>query len=360
MFARALSAELNARGFRSILCFPSLPVPVVGEFLDLPNTVVISDPGVFDKNPFQSGWSFARLLRHHPCSIVHLHFMGLVSPLPWVARLSGVTNLFFTNHGSQPEAGLSASLPLWKRWAKTLIHNPVKRFIAVSEYVRQSHIAPGQIPASRFSLIYNGIDIDRVDAAMAQPGGHFRQRFSIPADAMLVTQVSWMIEEKGVRDLLEAAALLLPHSPRVHFCIVGEGPCLDEYIREADRLGITPHCTFTGQIMDPFFEEVFVASDVICQPSRWQEAFGWVIGEAMAFGKPVIATRTGGIPELIDDGVTGFLVERRHPAELAQRLQDLLADPGLRIRMGHAARKSVCEHFSLQRNIQEHLDLYGI
>jgi glycosyltransferase involved in cell wall biosynthesis len=118
--------------------------------------------------------------------------------------------------------------------------------------------------------------------------------------------------------------------------------------------------TFAGQSADPFFDGVFSASDIVCQPSRWQEAFGWVIGEAMAFRKPVVATRVGGIPEIVREDVTGFLVARRNSLDLSRRLIELVSSAGLRERMGSAGFNEVTERFSLDRKVSEHMDLYGL
>jgi len=359
MFARALSIELGLLGFRSVLCFPSPPIPAVRDFLEAPNVTILAQPAVFDACLIPSGRSFLGLVRRHRPAVVHLHFMGSVSPLPWLARAWGVERFFFTDHESRPEVARATQPPTWKRLARTAIQHPVDRFVVVSDYVLRSQLATGHLPVTRLQLIYNGIDIERVSAAARAAGG-FRSRFGIPEDRVLITQVSWLIEEKGVADLIEAAKLVLGTCPKAHFCIAGTGPCLSEQIRMVAASGLDSHFTFTGQLADPFFEGVFSASDIICQPSRWQEAFGWVIGEAMAFRKPVVATRVGGIPEIVRDAVTGFLVERRNPADLSRRLIELASDPGLRNQMGAAGCKEVKERFSLDRKIHEHLVLYGL
>lgn len=359
MFARALSIQLGAHGFRSVLCFPSAPVPAVHDFLAAPNVTIEAEPAVFETGLIGSMRGFLALLHRHRPVIVHLHFMGFISPLPWLARSCGVERFFFTDHASRPEALPTKPLSRWMRLAKSAVHHPVDRVVVVSHYVLRSQLAAGHLPVSRFQLIYNGIDLDRVAAAARTPR-FFRARFGIAEDRVLVTQVSWLIEEKGISDFVEAARLVLTAYPQAHFCIVGTGPTLSEQRKAVAAAGLESHFTFTGQLDDPFFDGVFSASDIICQPSRWEEAFCWVIGEAMAFGRPVVATRVGGIPEIIRDLVTGFLVERRDPAGLSRRLIDLVSDPALRARIGAAGRKEVAERFALDRKIHEHLVLYGL
>jgi glycosyltransferase involved in cell wall biosynthesis len=113
-------------------------------------------------------------------------------------------------------------------------------------------------------------------------------------------------------------------------------------------------------IDDPLASGVYPAADVVCQLSRWQEAFGWMIAEAMACSRPVVATRVGGIPELVEDGISGYLVNRRQPAEAADRILRLLEDRELRHKMGTSGRRAVETRFNLQRNVAQLLELYGI
>jgi glycosyltransferase involved in cell wall biosynthesis len=169
-----------------------------------------------------------------------------------------------------------------------------------------------------------------------------------------------MIPEKGIADFLECARIVLAAGVQAHFVAVGEGAGRPEFMRAASEAGLAPHFTWTGMVEDPLLEGVYAAADVVCQLSRWQEAFGWTNAEAMACGKPVVATAVGGIPEIIEDGVSGFLVPPRQPAEAAARVLRLLTDPDLRERMGARARQIVAEKFNLRRNVRELIGLYGL
>ena len=113
-------------------------------------------------------------------------------------------------------------------------------------------------------------------------------------------------------------------------------------------------------IQDPFSEGVYESADIVCQLSEWEELFGWMIAEAMAYGKPIVATNVGGIPELVNDGVSGFLVERGDPVTAAERLNRLAADPDLRRKLGEAGRAFVAEKFDLKRNVAQLLNLYEL
>jgi glycosyltransferase involved in cell wall biosynthesis len=107
-------------------------------------------------------------------------------------------------------------------------------------------------------------------------------------------------------------------------------------------------------------EGVYEAADVVCQVSRWEEVFGYVIAEAMSRGKPMVATRVGGIPELVEDGRTGFVVDRGDAGAIADRILTLVADRDMRERMGAAGSQIAREKFDLQRNVGRVVSLYGI
>jgi glycosyltransferase involved in cell wall biosynthesis len=203
------------------------------------------------------------------------------------------------------------------------------------------------------------VDISRADGGLSH-ATEFRARYGIAPDRLVVTQASWMIAEKGVHDLLAAARQVVAAEPRAHFVFAGEGRDKDLFMRRACDLGISSCVTFTGSVGDPLAEGLFAASDVVCQVSRWEEVFGYVIAEAMATSRPVVGTRVGGIPELVRDGETGFLVERGDVDSMAARILTLLRDKDLRLRMGVAGRKVAVEEFNHKINVAQILDLYRI
>jgi len=146
----------------------------------------------------------------------------------------------------------------------------------------------------------------------------------------------------------------------VQFVLVGDGQRRDGYIKQAASMALGDHVTFTGLVDDPFEAGVYRAADIVCQFSRWEEVFGWMIAEAMAHGKPVIGTRVGGIPELITDEVTGRLVERGDINTMSQRVLTLLDDCDKRAWMGQAARAAVENKFDLRKNVAKLIETYGI
>ena len=357
-FARELSLQLDARGWRSVFCFLSEPTEEVRRFLDLPNTVLRVYADAKDSG-FQVGRSLARIIRVHRPEVLHLHYMGFINFYSWMARLQSVKKVFFTDHHSRQAGYVPGRAPLWKRSAARFINSPLTRVISVSNYGYECMTAFDLLPQSRFEMIYNGVDLTRVKDD-PQLGLDFRRRYSIPTDRAIITQVSWIIPEKGITDFLETARLVTQQNRNVEFVLVGDGAFREQYMKDAAAMGIEDRVTWTGMVKDPFGEGVFAAADVICQFSRWEEVFGWMIAEGMAHGKPVVATRVGGIPELISQGVTGFLVERGDTQSMSEQLQLLLGDPALRARMGEAGRAVVSEKFDLRKNVAQLIESYGI
>jgi len=358
-YARELSLQLGRQGWRSVLCFVTPPPEEITRFLGLPNVSIELLHQDVTRFSVPVMTRLVQLFRRHKPAIVHFHYVDLLSPYAWVARMSSVDQVFFTDHGSRPEnhRGGRASLP--RRCLARAINWPVSRVICVSEYGYRSLVERGLLPAERCQRIYNGVDLDRV-AESRERAGAFRRRFSIPEHRTLVTQVSWIIPEKGILDLLEAARLVLADRPNAHFVIVGEGAFRDEYMAKGRELGLADHLTWTGLIEDPFSAGVYDAADIVCQASRWEEVFGWVIAEAMAYGRPVIGTRVGGIPEVVTDQETGFLIERGDVGALARQLVALIDDPSRREAMGAAGRVKVHALFDLRRNVSQLMASYGI
>jgi len=357
-FARELSLQLGERGWKSVLCFLSEPTPEVRRFLDLPNISL-----EVLANSTNGNWNtqrdLMRIMDQHRPEKLHLHFVSFLNSYSWLARVRSVKQVFFTDHHSRPAGYVQTRAPFWKRNAVRVINQPLTKVICVSRYGYECMTSFDLLPRERFEMIYNGVDLSRVktDLSLAR---NFRRRYSISDNRAIVTQVSWMIPEKGIADFLAAARLVLAHNRNVQFVLVGDGANRDKYMKDAAAMGIENHLTWTGMVEDPFGEGVFSAADVVCQFSRWEEVFGWMIAEAMAHGKPIVATRVGGIPELIEEGVSGHLVPRGDTEAMSKRVLELLNDSEVRKRMGAAGREIVAAKFDLRKNMAQLIETYGI
>jgi glycosyltransferase involved in cell wall biosynthesis len=358
MFARELSQQLGELGWQSALCFLSEPTGHVRRFMELPNVSFAALPNATNGDK-QARANLNNLLQQFQPDILHLHYVSFVSWYPWTARLESVPNIFFTDHHSRPDGYVPQRAPIWKRAAARMVLHPLTKVICVSNYGYQCMTAPELLPRDRFEMIYNGVDLSRVQPDNGL-GASFRRRFSIPADRKIVTQVSWIIPEKGIADFIEMARLVSSQRDDAHFVLVGDGAQRDQYMKDAAAKGLADRITWTGTIDDPFAEGVFAAADVVCQFSRWEEVFGWMIAEAMAHGKPVVATRVGGIPELIVEGKSGFLVDRGDIEMMSKRVLELLSDDDARTRMGKLGREIVQTKFNLSKNVTQLIRSYGI
>jgi glycosyltransferase involved in cell wall biosynthesis len=357
-FARELSLQLGERGWQSVLCFLSEPTAEVRRFLDLPNiSFEVLANSTDGSRAARRG--LAGIMRKYRADILHLHYVSFLNFYSWGARFRSARQVFFTDHHSRPAGYMRSRSPFWKRAAARLINQPLTKVICVSNFGYECMTTTDLLPRTRFQMIYNGVDLSRVkaDPFLATK---FKERYSIPRERAIVTQVSWIIPEKGIADFLETARLVLRQNRKVQFVLVGDGVNREQYARDAAEMGLGDHITWTGMVDDPFGEGVFHAADVVCQFSRWEEVFGWMIAEAMAHGKPVIATRVGGIPELITDGVTGYLVGRGDASAMSDRLLQLLDEPALRERMGATGRNNVACKFDLRKNVAQLIESYGI
>lgn len=358
VYARELSSQLAERGWQSILCFNNTPPDPVFHYLSLANV----DIEVLH-NPSECSWrsvhGFRKILGRYRPEILHLHYVPIVSAYPWLARIHSASRIYFTDQWSRPPTYVPHRTSFLYRVGGHVVSLPITGVVSVSDYVYRCMATSGTISPKRIRRIYNAVDFSN-DGRSRGMASHFRQKYSIPEDRALVVQVSWLIPEKGIADLLQAARLVIADDPRVHFVLVGEGRYRDQLVKLAGELGISDHVTWTGLVLNPVAEGVYSAADIVCQVSRWQEAFGWTIAEAMSCSRPVIATRVGGIPELVHDGLTGFLVPSGEPASLAEKIAVLLKDADLRSRMGQMGRKFAKREFDLKENVGELIRFYGL
>ncbi len=357
-FARELSLQLGRRGWHSVLCFQSDPPEDVRRFLELENVSFEISPDS-PKLSWRAVKDFVRILRRHRPEIVHLHFTGFLGLYPWLARLNSVKKVFLTDHTSRPSGYVARQAPLWKRMMARAINRPLTKVICVSRYGYQCLTKLDLLASERCELIYNGVALYRVQPDLGR-AAEFRLRYSIPDDRAVVLQVSWIIPEKGIPDLLRAASLVIPKNQNVQFVFVGEGAYREQYMRDAETMGLGNHVTWTGLVQDPFGEGVYDVADIVCQVSNWEEVFGWMIAEGMAYGKPIVATKVGGIPELIADEESGFLVDRGDVEAIAKKILRLLCNNELRERMGRVGREAVASTFNLELNIAKLINAYNL
>jgi glycosyltransferase involved in cell wall biosynthesis len=167
--------------------------------------------------------------------------------------------------------------------------------------------------------------------------------------------VAFSLKRKRIDVLIAAARRILARHPAIEIQIVGDGPCREELVKLAREVGVLPHVTFMGHRDD--VPAILTASDLFVLPSA-SEASPNVVLEAMAAGLPVVASRVGGIPELVDDGVTGHLVPPSDPDALASAILDLLDHPNRGAAFGQAGRMRIVREYSFDRMVAQFEALY--
>ena len=212
--------------------------------------------------------------------------------------------------------------------------------------------------ASKIAVIRNGVDLTRFDQLPSPI--NLRRELALPDDTPIVGVVSRLTRLKGLEQFLEAAAIVRSRVPTVHFLVVGETNPMDrQYLRElqeyAARCGVAEHVTFTGLRSDV---PAMLASFTVSVMPSLNEALSNVVLESMAAGAPTVATRVGGTPEAVVDGVTGILVPPANAAALADAIIDLLNNPQRAAHLGRAARSHIADHFSVRRMVHATEDLY--
>jgi glycosyltransferase involved in cell wall biosynthesis len=206
----------------------------------------------------------------------------------------------------------------------------------------------------KVELIYNGVDLARFDATGESTCSN-RDPVCNGRSTVIVGFLGRLELQKGAEYLVRAAALVSMQNPRVRFLIAGEGSLRPGLEKLAAELQVNNTMQFLGWTQDTagFLKQI----DILAMPSLW-EAFGLSAAEAMAAEKPVIASRVEGLPEVVEDGLTGVLVPPADPAALAREILNLAADPTLRRAMGRHGRARVERLFSLERMIARHEEFY--
>jgi glycosyltransferase involved in cell wall biosynthesis len=238
----------------------------------------------------------------------------------------------------------------WHRW---LYGRAVDAVVAVSEAVAACVRALG-VPAERVHVIHDGVDLacfapGRLDRAAA------REALDLPADALVVASAARLDPRKGQDTLLRAFASLAVSRPAAHLVLAGEGPERARLEALARELGVAERARLPGALDTA---ELLAAADVACVPSL-REGLSVFALEAQAAGRPVVASRVGGLPEAVADGVSGLLVEPADAAALATALGALLDDAARRDDLGRAGRTRAEREFGAARMAERTAALYA-
>lgn len=339
-----LARGLSRRGVRNAV-FYFRPGPLLAEFQSAGVAVQALPPAGLQSGRFLFRvLALTRAIRREAPEIVQSY--GFYSNLPGLAaaRLAGVP----VRVGGRRELAkfLTPAQRPADRWVWRLAH----RVVVNSEAVRRQLISEERVQPDKVVVIRNGLAADLWRAA------------DDPAHANgdpVVGMVAHCREQKDHLTFLRAAREVLNLVPSARFCLVGWGlldnPTLQQRLRE---LGIADSVDFRGGLEGEVLRAAVRRFTVSVLTSKSNEGLPNAVLEAMAASRPVVATAVGGTPELIDDGVTGFLVPPQDPAALAERVVRLLKDPSLARHMGERGRERVAREFTLERMSGRFYELY--
>lgn len=291
-------------------------------------------------------------------NVVHAHFL-------YPSGFVGLIHKYFlrkpcvvTMHGADIQVDKSTGYGKRIDWRLDLIIKFVLRnvdvLIAPSKLLAEEAIKAGADP-SKVHIIPNGVDISRFNPSIS--GKMIRKRLGIGPDEHVVLTISRFHPKKGHAFLVKAIPMVLKEFPDTKFVLCGEGPEKQTIINMVKSLGLFKNVLFAGFIDEKEKPMYYAAADVFALPSLVEGA-PIVILEALASGKPLVASRTGNIPELVRDGVSGILVNPQDTVQIAKAIIRYLENPSLREIGGITGREEIVKNYSWETIAKKTLALY--
>jgi L-malate glycosyltransferase len=292
-----------------------------------------------------AAWRLARLIKRLAPDVVHAHD-------PHAVAMAGLALSMSTQPSTPPlVASRRVDFHLRRSAMSRWKYRQVACFICASEAIRRMLVSDG-VPEAQTVTVHEGIDVERGRAA---PAAKLHEELFLPHQAPVVGNVAALVPHKGQRHLVEAAGLVVRQVPDARFVIAGEGELRPALERQIKDHRLEKHVLLAG--FRPDVLSLHKAFDIFVMSSI-TEGLGTSLLDAMAAGKPIVATSAGGIPEVVTDGVNGFLLPPRDHHAMAAAIVRLLKDPALRQRMGDAGYSRVCDQFSAERMLKETASVY--
>ena len=291
---------------------------------------------------------FNKINRSKP-DIVHTHLFKSDIHGRLAARMAGTPVIISTLHNCHSWAKNPILGGIYGASARLADH-----IIAVSDEVRDYAIRYTHISPSKVTTIANAIPLARFGNNRSA-GEAIRREYGVPMDAPLIGIIARLTEQKDHDNFLHSAQGILENAPNAYFLIVGNGPLESDLKAMAVSLGIQKSVIFCGIRQD--IPAVMAALDILVFSSRW-EGLPVALLEGMASSLPIVATNVGGVPGVIENGETGFLVPPSSPDLLANACLVLIKDPELKKRMGKAGYTHVQEKYGMELMVNKTISLY--
>ncbi|HEY5884033.1 MAG TPA: glycosyltransferase family 4 protein [Pyrinomonadaceae bacterium] len=346
----AICRALADRGSRAVLVFASeLPASIQQRFTQAGVSIATIN---YSKGPGHYYKELRKLIAENSIECVHIIFFDYFRAIGWLSKLSGVKSVIY----EMQNGGVFKA----KSWKRRLIHArnrlmtaPYVRVIAISDFIK-GQLVEGGVPKEKIVVRHLGIDTDRFRPQPLQRD-QLLQRYSIRPDEVLLSTVSYLRPIKSPEIIVRAIGVLAERNVSVRLFVGGDGEMLEELQQLSADLGVEDRIHWLGLVPDPL--DLLQASDIFLLATVG-EAFGLVLAESMACGVPVVGSRAGAIPEVVEDGVTGVLVTPRDPVTLADGIEKLVKDKSLCQQMSRAAVARVHEKFTMDRAVLETLRVY--
>jgi glycosyltransferase involved in cell wall biosynthesis len=348
----SLIKHLDRKAFYTIVaCPPSGPL---GSDLKKMRIKVI--PVEMEKSRFNLRLipMFWRLIKAERISLIHCHGPRAAFFCSIGAKLNKIPMIYtphvFTSHENMKRALEMISLLI----DKYICLFP-DRIISVSERARYWAITQRLTRPDKIVTIRNGIDLSEFRGLDGLDLMKERLRFRIDPHESIVGMIARLVPQKDPWYFIEAAAEIVKTNPKVRFLVIGDGHLREKTMKMVEDLKLGRHVVFAG--IQRRIPPLLAIMDVVVLPSLW-EGLPLVILEAMAMGKPVVATRVNGSAEVVIDGKTGFLVPPKDPACLAQKIVSLLNDCKKREEMGIKGREVVEKEFQVKDMVKKIIEIY--
>jgi len=354
-FVVELGKACRDKGADFLVVFPKLPPKDVKKFFDEAGVKVIARNmrGTFNLAFLVE---MMRLIRHYKPDILHAQFAPACHKAIIAGKIMGVPRIYRTVQ----------MLFVYRGTLRDKVSGMVNRLttpfctkvIFVSEEVGRAfcQFTGMDIPEDKRAVIYNPVCMERYSRKLSEEEkANLRRKLGVDEEDVVVGSLAQLIPRKGLHYLIKAAKLILGKRRDVTFLLVGKGFYEGKLKQMAKTLGIEDKVILPGAWDD--VTEILPIFDIFCLPTL-ADALPFAIVEAMASGKPVVATRVGGCPEAVLDGETGFLVPPEDETALAEALLHLIEDEELRRKFGEAGRRRAEDIFSLKRCVEEYLKLY--